>query len=257
MHTRKGSEGQVLFTIPSLPHPLILLKTTLIPELWPWLAHHSGGTGCNEACVLWTLRDHSKLCGCCCVPCACHHSAVLFMNISVPQSNKLMLLINRLTLSDVESIGLLKNKSISPSINSFFCLKDFQVGLSSHVQMEGNQVSFVFPLSWVLHWGIHFDFRGTERLQQKTLQNLYKWHNLFCFDGVNPNWSPRLRKRNRPLPIAVMFLKPYQPATKLLLPFVQNTPDKTLEAIHCRAHSQSISFFFFLQVWDGVEQQLR
>lgn len=54
-----------------------------------------------------------------------------------------------------------------------------------------------------------------------------------------------------------MFLKPYQSATKLLLPFTQNTPDKTLEAIHGKAHSKTISFFSFLQVWDGVEQQLR
>lgn len=71
------------------------------------------------------------------MPRACHHSAVLFYNISVPQLNKLMLLTDRLALFDVESIGLLKSKSVSPSINGFFCLKDLQVGLSPHVQMGG------------------------------------------------------------------------------------------------------------------------
>lgn len=115
-------DGKVLFTTLSLPRLLILLMTTLMPELWPSLACHSGGAGFNKACVLWTLRDRCKLCGCCCVPRACHHSAVLFLNSSVPQSNKLMLLTHRLTLFDVESIGLLKSKSISPSINWVLCL---------------------------------------------------------------------------------------------------------------------------------------
>ena len=125
-----------MFTTVSLPCPLILLMTTLIPELWPSLARHSGGADFNEACVLWTLRDRCKLCGCCCVPRACHHSAGLFLNTLEPQSNKLMLLTDRLTLFDVESIGLLKSESISPSINRVFCLPDPQVVLSPHVQME-------------------------------------------------------------------------------------------------------------------------
>lgn len=85
------------------------------------------------------------------MPRACHHSAAMFLNISVPQSNRLMLLTGRLTLLDVESIDLLKSKSISPSINWFSCLKDPQVGLSPYVQMGGNQVGFMFPLSWGLH----------------------------------------------------------------------------------------------------------
>lgn len=50
-----------------------------------------------------------------------------------------------------ESIGLLKSKSISPLIVFFFCLTDPQVVLSPHVQMERNQVGFMFSLSWVLH----------------------------------------------------------------------------------------------------------
>lgn len=84
------------------------------------------------------------------MPRACHHSAGLFLNISEPQSNKLMLLADWLTIFHAESIGLLESKSISPSINCFFCLADPQVVLSSLVQMEGNQVGFMFPLSWVL-----------------------------------------------------------------------------------------------------------
>lgn len=55
-------------------------------------------------------------------------------------------------------------KSICLSINRFFCLRDHQVGLSLRVHMEGNQAGFMFPLSWVLHWRIHLDFRVTERL---------------------------------------------------------------------------------------------
>lgn len=53
----------------------------------------------------------------------------------------------------VESIGLLKSKSITPLIFFFFlsCLADPLVVLSPHVQMERNQVGFMFSLSWVLH----------------------------------------------------------------------------------------------------------
>ncbi len=85
-----------------------------------------------------------------CATCLSSFSSVV-LNISVPQSNRLMLLTDRLTLFDVESIDLLKSKSVSPSINWFFCLKDPEVGLSPHIQMEGNQAGFMFPLSWGLH----------------------------------------------------------------------------------------------------------
>lgn len=60
--------------------------------------------------------------------------------------------------------GLCVNQS-----NGFFCLLHHQVGLSPRVQMEGNRVGFMFPLSWVLHSGIRFEFRESERRQQKTL----------------------------------------------------------------------------------------
>lgn len=68
-----------------------------------------------------------------------------------------------------ESIGLLKSKSINPLMVFPTHPTDPQVVLSPHAQMERNQVGFVFSLSWVLHRAIRFDFRGTERLKQKTL----------------------------------------------------------------------------------------
>lgn len=150
----------------------MLLMTTLIPEVWPWLACHSGGAGFNEACVLWTLRDPSKLCGCCCMPRACHHSAVLFLNISAPQSNKLMPLTDRL----YSFFALNRwacwtvNQSVHQSIG-FSVLKILRLAYHHMSRWEGIQV--LLPLSWVLHREICFDFKKTERLQ---LKNLYKWH---------------------------------------------------------------------------------
>lgn len=90
------------------------------------------------------------------MPRACHHSAVLFFNISVPQSDKLMLLTNRLTLLLLELIGLLKSKSIGPSINRFFCLKDPQVGLSPHP--DGRKPS-QFYVSFILGFALRDSFR--------------------------------------------------------------------------------------------------
>lgn len=92
--------------------PLTLLSSTFIPELWPQPARHSGGTACNEAHVLWTLRDRSELCGSCLVPRACHHSARVVFHNSTLQSNKLTPLTNSLTPSDVKSIVPLRSKSI-------------------------------------------------------------------------------------------------------------------------------------------------
>lgn len=97
--------------------------TTLFPELWPWLAGHSRGAGFNETYVLWTLRDLCKLCG----SAVCHVPVIIqqcrFLNFFVPQSNKLMLLTDRLILFDVESIDLLRSKSISLTINRFSVFK--------------------------------------------------------------------------------------------------------------------------------------
>lgn len=117
--------------------------------------------------VLWTLRDRCRLCGRCCVPRACHHSVGLFLNIYFSVK------MHRLPLSHIESVDVSKSKAINQSINrSFFfssCCTDSQVILSSHVQTERNQVGLMFPLSWVLHWAICFDFSETERQQPKTL----------------------------------------------------------------------------------------
>lgn len=111
----------------------------------------------TRLCVLWTMRDLSKLCACCCGPRACHLSTVLFHFCASP-------------LFDVRSICLLKTKSISPSINIFFFYQRATPGgLSPYAQLEGKRVGYMFPLSRILHPGIAFDFRGTERLQLKTL----------------------------------------------------------------------------------------
>lgn len=102
--------------------------TTLIPELWPWLARHSGDLGFNEAlCFMNPEGSLQAVWMLLCATCLSSFSSVVSEHFCASIRQACASERQACFIFDVRSIGLFKTKSISPSLNCFSVLKIFRL----------------------------------------------------------------------------------------------------------------------------------